>query len=135
LWKLASALGGCATAKVGRAKRKQASALRNRGVRHEPARRTGTEDDATLVLRQERQARGHWNPGVGIALDLGRLRCRAERPEDWRPSGSAPLSAQGQAGDLSPPVGGAVADGALRLQAAARKAARDRITGVGAHGP
>src|SRR5437762_14382449 len=95
LRKLASALVGCATAKVGRAKRKQASALRNRGVSHEPAKRTRTKNDAALVLRQKRQARGHWNPGVGVALDVRRLRCRAERPEDRRPGGPAPLPAQG----------------------------------------
>src|SRR2546425_671558 len=100
----------------------EASALRNRDVRHEPARRTGTQDDATLVLRQERQARGHWNPGVGIALDAGRLRRRAERSEDRRPCGSSSLPAQGQAGDFPPPVGRASADGTVRLQAAARKA-------------
>src|SRR2546422_3532756 len=100
----------------------EASALRNRGARHEPARRTRTEDDATLVLCQERQARGHWNPGVGVALDPGRLCRRAERPEDRRPCGSASLPAQGQAGDFPPPVRRASADGALRLQATARKA-------------
>src|SRR5438132_1163590 len=100
-------------------------------LRHELAKRACTEDDATPVLRQERQTRGHWNPGAGVALDPGRSRRRAERPKDRRPCGSAPLPAQGQARDFPPPVGRAVADGALRLQAAARKAARDRIAGNG----
>src|SRR6266700_4768356 len=94
-------------------------------LRHELAKRTCTEDDAALVLRQERQARGHWNPGAGVAPDPGGLRGRAEGPQDWRPCGPAPLPAQSQARDLSPPVGRAVADGTLRLQAATRKAARD----------